>query len=121
MRRPENSCWPGCELHALPGVEASSRASLAAVMGLEWRMTFVYIPTRGSESIQVFVVMGSSFCDVSSCNVHCDTSLLNLSSNEGAGDVSLNGYVSLLRSKRKVRLKVDKIRDAFAQSLVCSR
>lgn len=62
MRRLENSCWPGCELLEWLVVEAWSRASLAAVMGLEWRTTFVCIPTRGSESIQVFVVMDSSFC-----------------------------------------------------------
>lgn len=75
MRRPENSCWPGCELLGWLVVEAWSRASLAAVMGLEWRTTFVCIPTRGSGSIQAFVVMGSSFwvCDGFLCDVRCMT------------------------------------------------
>lgn len=73
MRRLENSCWPGCELLGWLVAEACSRPSLAAVMGLGWRTTFVCIvyPTRGSESIQVFVVMRSSFwgCDGCLCDV----------------------------------------------------
>lgn len=78
-RRPENSCWPGCELLGWLVVEAS-RASLAAVMGLEWRTTFVCIPTRGSGSIQAFVVMGSSFWSVTASSAMSAVwhSLLNL-------------------------------------------
>lgn len=89
MRRPENSCWPGCELLGWLVVEAWSRASLAAVMGLEWRTTFVCIPTRGSGSIQAFVVMGSSFwvCDGFLCDVRGMTTRSSTSSCNQRGEL----------------------------------